>query len=126
MTELRRYEVTVDGFDGRYYYALSPAKARYDCFLDYRCAYTETTFKEFLKRSSIRRCDLVHPEDDGYANLRRNYPNACIPKPGTRIKAEGHTGIVLAAHSSVNYVQFFSDQHRQKVNVHPSSVELAS
>lgn len=126
MSDIRRYEVSVDGFARQYYYALSPAQARYDCFLSYKSAYEETTFKEFLKRSSIRRCELLHPEDDGYANLRRNYPNACIPKPGTRIKAEGYTGIVLAAHSAVNYVQFFSDQHRKKVNVHPSSVELAA
>jgi hypothetical protein len=122
VVELRLYEITVEGFGPRLYYGQTPGKARYDCFLSYNSAYEDVTFREFLKRSTIRRAARAHPEDDGYADLRRHYPEATIPMPGVRISAEGHTGTVVAALGPVSYVRFCDDRTGNILNVHPSSV----
>lgn len=50
----RAFDLTFDGHVTRVV-GTSAAKARYNCFLDARDYYSDLTFAEFLRRSTIRR-----------------------------------------------------------------------
>ena len=53
---IRTYAVAVSGFDGdAIYSARSPAKARARAYYDFLSCYQNTTFHDFLVRSSVRR-----------------------------------------------------------------------
>lgn len=119
---LKVYAVEVWGLGIGLYNAKSSGGAKYSAFLS--DAFSHLTFKEFLGVCSAR----IHrdPVDDGYARLRQHYPDACIPAPGTRVKAEGLTGTVLPALRSTQYVIFQLDGQAREAFVHPDSVELLS
>jgi hypothetical protein len=53
---LRPYEINVTGFPPAFYYASTPARARTKAWRDFTSAW-DTTFRDFLKMSSVRRCD---------------------------------------------------------------------
>lgn len=125
MGDVKLYGVSVEGFGEHLYYAQSPGKARAQAFSSYQRAYERATFKAFLKISRVRRCPYDHPDPDGYSDLRRRYPDAHIPAPGSPVEAEGHSGTVIAALEPTSYVAFFSPELGRIARVHPSSVEPA-
>lgn len=119
--QMRVYKVTVQGYGSETFLATSNGGAKY---VAYCCdAFSHLTFKDFLKRCSARL--EAASEDDGYGDLRRYYPTATIPAPGTRIHAEGLTGVVLPAVRRTNYVSFQPDGEERIANVHPLSVRIA-
>ena len=119
---IRLYEVEVQGYGTGNVLAASPSKARYSAFLS--DAFGHLTFGRFQKMTRVR---LACPTaSDGYAWLRSQYPNCTIPKPGTRIKAEGYAGTMLPAPHRTNYVIFQPDGKDHEVRVHPMSVKLES
>lgn len=116
------YEVEVAGYGSKLVNAVSAAAAKYDAFL---CdAFSHMKFFDFIKITVARK--VPAPASDGYETLRRNYPSACIPKPGTRIEAEGLTGVVLPALKPTSYVLFQPDGSSRVAIVHPASVALAA
>lgn len=117
---MRCYCVTVHGWGSSLYHAESAGGAKYAAFLS--DAFSHMTFFEFIK---IAHAKLAKPTSDGYARLRLQYPTACIPEPGARIKAEGFTGTVLPALRLTSYVVFQPDgQKSREALVHPLSVSL--
>lgn len=121
---LRQYEVTVEGYGSARYRAASRGKAMYEAYLS--DAFSHLTFGEFMKIANAR---AAHPATDcgcdGYTRAREQYPDATIPKPGTRIKAEGLTGVVLRPSGPTCYVHFQPDGEEREAFVHPLSVQLA-
>lgn len=116
---MRCYCVTVHGWGSGLYHAESAGAAKYDAFLS--DAFSHMRFSEFIR---IAHAKLARPASDGYARLRLQYPSACIPEPGARIKAEGLTGTVLPALRSTSYVVFQPDGQSREAMVHPLSVSL--
>lgn len=117
---MQLFEVTVRGFGANLVHAKSRSAAKYDAYLS--DAFSGMTFREFLGIVGVRRAGA--PADDGYGRLRQHYPDACIPAPGTRIRAEGLTGTVLPALRPTSYVVFEPDGQGREAFVHPMSVEL--
>jgi len=99
--------------------AKSASAARYAAYLSN--AFGDITFAAFLKMTTVHR---AQPLTDGYGWLRRQYPAACIPEPGTRIKAEGLTGTVLPCLRPCAYLVFEPDGQEREAFVHPMSVAL--
>lgn len=128
MTEARYrlYEVTVDGFPGVSYSALSRSKALYQCYLDFSEPWP-CTFREFLAKAACRRVATT-PSDDGYGYVRRNY--GVDPKIGQRcrLKNEGPSsgleGEIVYPGRSTAHVHVVIDGRDFPVSVHPMNVEL--
>lgn len=114
------FEVEVDHFGIGLVHAATAAKARYEAYLS--DAFSHWTFREFLTHVKVRKAP--DPESDGYERLRQQYPDAVIPKPGTRITAERLTGTVLPALRPTSYVVFQPDGQEREAFVHPMSVAL--
>lgn len=117
---MKVYCVTVPGYGSALYHARTPSAARYEAYLS--DAFSHLTFREFVGLAGVRR---AAPAGDGYARLRQQYPDAVIPEPGTKIRAEGLTGTVLPALRSTSYVIFQPDGQAREAMVHPASVALA-
>ena len=116
----RVYDVTIKGFGTAQFLAPTRGKALSEAW---GCrAFDDWTFKEFLKAARAR---LSEPAADYYGRLRTQYPTCCIPPAGTRITAEGRTGIVLPAIEPTSYVAFQDEETGQRVNVHPAGVSIA-
>lgn len=100
---IRTYEVSVRGFPPTLYSARSPSKARARCYADYTAAY-EISFKDFLKKSSVRRT-----EDP--------------PGIGKRILVEGKPATRCIGHGNGHYVHFMRDDGDVVLCSHPADVE---
>lgn len=124
MGRMRHYAVTVQGFGPRTYAALSPAAARAEAWRDYTSAY-ECSFREFLERSTVHRCDA--PEDDGYGYVRRAY--GVDPKLGERVRlinegsSTGLEGEICYPGQSTAHVIVLIDGRKHPVAVHPTNIE---
>jgi hypothetical protein len=116
----RCFDVMVTGYGTAQFLAKSRGQALADAWRS--SAFDGWSFKDFLKRARAR---LSEPAADHYVSLRQSYPKSCIPPAGTRITAEGHTGIVLPAISPCSYVSFKDEETGARVNVHPAGVRLA-
>ncbi|WP_189438709.1 hypothetical protein [Pseudovibrio japonicus] len=120
---MKTYGVTVSGFPEAVYSALTPAKARVQAWYEYTSAF-ECTFKEFLKISTLRRCDV--PEKDGYGYVRRSY--GVDPKIGGRVRlinegsSSGCEGEVAYPGSSTAHVRVLLDGRDSSVWVHPNNI----
>jgi hypothetical protein len=112
--------VTVDGYGTATFLATSSGGAKWSAFCN--DVFGHLTFKDFLKICQARLSP--HRNDDGYDDLRKRYPFATIPRPGSLIEAEGLHGRVLSAIEPVNYVAFQVDGHERIARVHPLSVRL--
>lgn len=116
--QIRVWSVTVEGYGSANFNAVSRGKAMAEAWRS--SAFDGWSFKEFIQRA---RCKLAPSlADDGYGPLRQSYPDCCIPKPGTRISAEGLTGTVLPAVEPTSYVIFQVDGREDFSCVHPASV----
>ena len=117
---MRVFEVTVKGYGSEKFNAVSAAAAKYDAYLS-SDVFCDMPFGDFIKIARVR---LAALSGDGYKHLRESYPRACIPAPGTKIKAEGLIGTVLPALRPTSYVIFQPDGQDREAHVHPMSVAL--
>ena len=55
--KIKQYSVSVSGFTDQQFFAASPGKARVKAWESYRRAYDTCTFKDFMRKARVRRCD---------------------------------------------------------------------
>lgn len=102
MKPIRTYEITVRGFPPMLYSARSPSKARARCWYDYGVMDDRlTTFREFLKMSSVRRA----PDPPGIGERI-----LVCGQPATRVIGYGQ------------YTHFMRDDSDEIILAHPSEV----
>lgn len=124
----RFWLVTVDGYGQSEIFARSRGKALADAW---RCdAFSHVTFKQFLSMAKAttgsQHGDSLF-EGDGYAYVRRAYPDSYNPKLGERINAEGTIGTVVAPEGGhACYVHFVSDASNSVRVCHPMGVTTLS
>lgn len=99
---VRTYSVKVDGFPAMLYSARSPGKARTRCYWDYVSVFDETTFKQFLTKSTVRRAD--DPPGVGKRIL-------VCGKPATRVIGRGSA------------IAFMWDDTDEIMVAHPTEVQ---
>lgn len=125
---MRTYEVTVtmgSGLHASVYSAKSAAAARAEAWRNFTSAF-DCTFKDFLRISRVRGCDV--PKDDGYGYVRRNY--GVDPKVGQRVRlrhegpSTGLEGEVLYPGRSTAHVHVLLDGRDHRCIVHPDNIEL--
>lgn len=104
MGPIKTYEITVRGFPPGLYVARSPAKARWNCYGDYCAAFDNTSFKDFLKISSLRTVPNVAPT-------------------GERVLVSGVPATRVAYPGNSNYVAFMWDDRDGIFFSHPLDVK---
>lgn len=103
-TEVKTFEITVDGFAGTPYCARTFGQARAAAWREY-CNYRHVTFAQFLKISTGRRVD-----------------NA--PTVGDRIRVSGEMVTRVVARNQGPYVAFMRDGEDRICLSHPNDVEF--
>lgn len=105
-TGIKTYEVRVSGFPPALYSARSPAKARARCWRDYLSYDDAANFRDFLKRSTIRRV----PDPPGV---------------GERVMIAGLPATTVHNYAAGHYVWFMRDDSDAVLCSHPADVTRA-
>lgn len=121
----KHWIITVPGYGEAEIFAASRGKAMAQAWRS--AAFEGWTYKDFLKVARSRRGSefggSLHA-DDGYAYVRRNYPDCYNPVLGDRIRAEGRTGTVIApGDPSTAYIHFVDDETGNHSVCHPMGAQ---
>ncbi len=102
---VKTYAVKVDGFPELIVHARTPARARADCWHQYRCYDNDCTFMQFLRMSTLRR--------------------AATPLGiGERIFVAGLPAVRVGTRGQ--YVAFMRDDSHTVLLSHPADVSAAT
>jgi hypothetical protein len=85
---LKAYDILVSGFSSKpcRIYAKGPGVARGDAFRQFQSSYPETSFKSFMKMSTIRRAHEHIPEDFGTPVIVSGEPGYRIDELGGHLR----------------------------------------
>ncbi len=105
MKPIRVYDVVVMGYPARQYSARSPAKARYQAWLNYSDVFDGAEFKDFCEKTYVR----LSPFQGAIARV------LVCGKPATRIWED-----------SDHHIKFIYDGSDVVMRAHPSEVKPLS